>query len=140
MDLAKITLRGQITIPAEIRKKLGVKDGDKVAFIEENGRIVLENGWIAESLGDNLYIIYDKNGVPLGYIQLFNGDDINTVDIAGKLIPIDNLKPEPPAPLRSNPKTGDNLLLLLFGLLICGGILAAAQNSRNSRKKIYNKI
>ena len=43
MDLAKITLRGQITIPAEIRKKLGVKDGDKVVFIEDNGRIVMEN-------------------------------------------------------------------------------------------------
>ena len=43
MELAKITLRGQITIPAGIRKKLGVKDGDKVIFIEENGRIVMEN-------------------------------------------------------------------------------------------------
>jgi AbrB family looped-hinge helix DNA binding protein len=43
MELAKITLRGQITIPVEIRKKLGVRDGDKVAFIEENGRIVMEN-------------------------------------------------------------------------------------------------
>jgi AbrB family looped-hinge helix DNA binding protein len=43
MELAKITLRGQITIPIGIRKKLGVKDGDKVVFIEENGHIVMEN-------------------------------------------------------------------------------------------------
>ena len=43
MELAKITLRGQITIPVEIRKKLGVRDGDKVVFLEENGRIVMEN-------------------------------------------------------------------------------------------------
>jgi len=43
MELAKITLRGQITIPLEIRKKLGVKDGDKVVFLEENGRIIMEN-------------------------------------------------------------------------------------------------
>ncbi len=43
MELAKITMRGQITIPVEIRKKLGVKDGDKVIFIEENGRIIIEN-------------------------------------------------------------------------------------------------
>ena len=43
MELAKITLRGQITIPVEIRKRLGVKDGDKVVFIEENGRIIMEN-------------------------------------------------------------------------------------------------
>lgn len=43
MELAKITTRGQITIPAEIRKKLGVKDGDKVVFLEENGRIIVAN-------------------------------------------------------------------------------------------------
>ena len=43
MELAKITLRGQITIPIGVRKKLGVKDGDKVVFIEENGRIIMEN-------------------------------------------------------------------------------------------------
>ena len=43
MELAKITMRGQITIPIEIRRKLGVKDGDKVIFIEENGRIIMEN-------------------------------------------------------------------------------------------------
>jgi AbrB family looped-hinge helix DNA binding protein len=43
MELAKITMRGQITIPVDIRKKLGVKDGDKVVFVEENGRIVMEN-------------------------------------------------------------------------------------------------
>lgn len=43
MELAKITTHGQITIPVEIRKKLRVKDGDKVVFIEENGRVVVEN-------------------------------------------------------------------------------------------------
>ena len=43
MELAKITTRGQITIPLEIRKKLGVKDGDKVVFIEQDGRIIMEN-------------------------------------------------------------------------------------------------
>lgn len=43
MELAKITTRGQITIPIEIRKKLGVKDGDKVIFVEEGGRIIMEN-------------------------------------------------------------------------------------------------
>ena len=43
MELAKITTRGQITIPAEIRRRLGVKDGDKVIFVEENGRIIMEN-------------------------------------------------------------------------------------------------
>ena len=43
MELAKITVRGQITIPVGIRKKLGVKDGDKVIFIEKDGHIIMEN-------------------------------------------------------------------------------------------------
>jgi AbrB family looped-hinge helix DNA binding protein len=43
MELAKITTRGQITLPIEIRKKLGVKEGDKVVFLEENGRIIMGN-------------------------------------------------------------------------------------------------
>ena len=43
MELAKITTRGQITIPVEVRKKLGVRDGDKVVFIEEGGRIIMAN-------------------------------------------------------------------------------------------------
>lgn len=43
MELAKITTRGQITIPLEIRRKLGVQDGDKVVFLEQDGRIIMEN-------------------------------------------------------------------------------------------------
>jgi len=43
MELAKITSKGQITIPVGIRKKLGVKDGDKVLFLEEGNRIILIN-------------------------------------------------------------------------------------------------
>lgn len=43
MELAKITSRGQITLPLEIRKKLQVKEGDKVVFYEKNGRIIVEN-------------------------------------------------------------------------------------------------
>lgn len=43
MELAKISVRGQITLPLEIRKKLKVGEGDKVVFLEENGRIFVEN-------------------------------------------------------------------------------------------------
>ncbi|WP_163859528.1 AbrB/MazE/SpoVT family DNA-binding domain-containing protein [Paenibacillus elgii] len=43
MELAKVTVRGQITIPIEIRKKLNIKDGDKVVFVEENGKIFIQN-------------------------------------------------------------------------------------------------
>lgn len=43
MELAKITSKGQITLPIEIRRKLGVKEGDKVMFVEEGGRVYLLN-------------------------------------------------------------------------------------------------
>lgn len=43
MELAKVTSKGQVTIPIEIRKKLGVKNGDKVLFVEESGRIYMMN-------------------------------------------------------------------------------------------------
>jgi len=43
MEIAKITTKVQITIPIHIRKKLNLKDGDKVIFLEENGRVVMEN-------------------------------------------------------------------------------------------------
>ncbi|KAA5806237.1 AbrB/MazE/SpoVT family DNA-binding domain-containing protein [Thermoanaerobacterium thermosaccharolyticum] len=46
MELAKVTVQGQITIPKEIRKKLNIKDGDKVIFLEENGKIIIENSAI----------------------------------------------------------------------------------------------
>lgn len=43
MELAKITSKGQITIPIAIRNKLGLKDGDKVLFVDDGGRILLMN-------------------------------------------------------------------------------------------------
>lgn len=43
MELAKITSKGQITLPISIRRILNLKDGDKVAFIEKNGQYILAN-------------------------------------------------------------------------------------------------
>ena len=43
MELAKITSKGQITLPISIRRALKLKDGDKVAFVEQNGQYVLTN-------------------------------------------------------------------------------------------------
>ena len=47
MELAKVTSKGQITIPVEIRKKLHLKPGDKVLFIEEGGKIRVTNSSLA---------------------------------------------------------------------------------------------
>jgi len=41
--LAKLTSKGQITIPKEIRDKLKLKTGDKVIFIYEGEKIIFAN-------------------------------------------------------------------------------------------------
>ena len=43
MELAKVTSKGQITIPVEIRRKLGIKNGDKILFMEEGGKVYMMN-------------------------------------------------------------------------------------------------
>ena len=43
MELAKVTLKGQITIPLTIRNLLGLKTGDKVYFEESRGKIYITN-------------------------------------------------------------------------------------------------
>lgn len=43
MEVAKITSRGQVTIPIDIRRRLGVKEGDKIIFAEEGDRIFVAN-------------------------------------------------------------------------------------------------
>ena len=44
MNFAKLTAAGQITVPAEIRRLLKLKTGDKILFLRnEKGEIVIDN-------------------------------------------------------------------------------------------------
>ena len=44
MNLARVSSNGQVTVPVEIRRKLNIKKGDKILFLENaNGEIVLQN-------------------------------------------------------------------------------------------------
>lgn len=43
MEVSRITSKGQITIPIEIRKKLNLRTGDKVIFIEDGDKIIFAN-------------------------------------------------------------------------------------------------
>jgi antitoxin PrlF len=40
-DIIKVSAKGQIVIPKEIRKKLGVKGGEKLLVLTRNGDILL---------------------------------------------------------------------------------------------------
>lgn len=41
-SLATITAKGQVTIPVEIRKALGLKPGDKAAFVYDQDGVRIE--------------------------------------------------------------------------------------------------
>ena len=43
MELAKLTSKGQLTVPIAIRKKLNLKEGDKVVFIEDGHSVRIVN-------------------------------------------------------------------------------------------------
>ncbi len=42
MIITKIGRRGQITIPGIIRQQFGLREGDRVAFIQRGGEVVLQ--------------------------------------------------------------------------------------------------
>ncbi len=41
MNSSALTVKGQVTIPAVIRKKLGLHPGDKIGFLIEDNHVVL---------------------------------------------------------------------------------------------------
>ena len=44
MNLVKLSANGQITVPTEIRKLLGLKSGDKILLYQnKSGEVVLDN-------------------------------------------------------------------------------------------------
>jgi antitoxin PrlF len=65
MPTATITSKGQITIPAEIRKKLRLKAGDKISFFEdEPGKYTLvpKTGSIMDMAGILKRLGYSRPG------------------------------------------------------------------------------
>lgn len=42
MELAKVTSKGQVTIPVEIRRKLNLETGNKILFFEEGDKVIIK--------------------------------------------------------------------------------------------------
>jgi len=42
-NTAKVMSKGQITLPIDIRKRMGLSAGDRVALVYENNRVVMVN-------------------------------------------------------------------------------------------------
>lgn len=41
MEVSRVSAKGQITVPKVIRERLDLREGDRVAFIEERGKVIL---------------------------------------------------------------------------------------------------
>ncbi len=42
MDTGNVTTKGQLVIPARIRRRFGIKAGTRIRFVERDGEIVLQ--------------------------------------------------------------------------------------------------
>ena len=47
MQIAKLTDNWQITIPEQIRKKMNLKTGDKILFVENDNAVTIINSSVA---------------------------------------------------------------------------------------------
>ncbi len=63
MELARVTTKGQITIPKDIREKLNLRPGDKVIFLEEDGRIIFANSSVVALKNIQKQMIYEAKKV-----------------------------------------------------------------------------
>jgi AbrB family looped-hinge helix DNA binding protein len=41
-EYSTVTSKGQLVIPAALRRRLKIKEGTRVRFIEDNGRLILQ--------------------------------------------------------------------------------------------------
>ena len=82
MNLAKISANGQITVPVEIRRLLGLKSGDKILFYQkQDGEVVLSNA--------SVQAISKAQSAFLGWISVIKLDIIlfsNIMEKGGKYL------------------------------------------------------
>ena len=59
---ARVSSKGQLVIPSEIRKKFGIETGTRVRFVEEGSQLVL----VPETLAAKLRMIEGLRGMTAG--------------------------------------------------------------------------
>ncbi len=69
MYTRRITARGQITIPAELRRTLRIKAGTQISLSQENGRLVLTP--VEQLLGEMQGFLKPRPGEPSAFEALF---------------------------------------------------------------------
>ncbi len=64
--LVRIQEKGQVTLPAQVRKKLGLKKGDLVSVVEtDDGVLITPQQVIANKALDNIGVILREKGLSL---------------------------------------------------------------------------
>jgi len=65
-----VNARGQVTIPAELRKQLEIRSGTRVSWFEENGRLVIAL-ITSRRLKEIRGFLKPKTGEPSAFEELF---------------------------------------------------------------------
>ena len=63
MNIAKISSKGQVTLPIDVRRKLDLKEGDHLLISEENGRYYIDNADHIQSILSERAFAYSTDDV-----------------------------------------------------------------------------
>jgi len=63
MHIAKISTKGQVTLPIDVRRKLDLKEGDHLLISEENGRYYIDNAEHVQSILSERAFVYTAEDV-----------------------------------------------------------------------------
>ena len=80
MEMAKVTSKGQITIPVSIRRRLEINEGDKLLFIDTAEGVMMVNPDMLSEV--TLKSASQKNIAPKKAQKKASADSENTADIS----------------------------------------------------------
>jgi len=63
MNIAKISTKGQVTLPIDVRRKLDLKEGDHLLISEENGRYYIDNAEHVQNILSERAFAYTSENV-----------------------------------------------------------------------------
>lgn len=65
MELSRVSGKGQVTVPKAIRERLNLREGDRVAFLEQRGAVILTKASVValRDLQDAIRAEADVHGV-----------------------------------------------------------------------------
>lgn len=72
MEMAKVTSKGQITIPVSIRRRLEIREGDKILFIDSPDGVIMVNP-------DLLHSVQNQESRNYGVSGDYPTPEINTI-------------------------------------------------------------